>query len=177
MPIRGRLAKGLLRRGRMALHRATRTNTHALALGARIGRRAALGCVAPPRLYSNPPVGWTSPRGLTAPSGSSVIRKNWCSVREIRANRPGRMHIVMLIAGLCALLGPGAQPAFAQAEPADGVPIKRVEVKGLESMSEGFVRRTVKTRESQPFERNQVQEDVRELLRTRKFLDVRAEMR
>jgi outer membrane protein insertion porin family len=82
----------------------------------------------------------------------------------------------MLIVGLCALLGP-LPLVRAQSEPADGVPIKRVEVKGLESMSEGFVRRTVKTRESQPFARNQVQEDVRELLRTRKFLDVRAETR
>ena len=84
----------------------------------------------------------------------------------------------MLMVGLCALLSPlSVDPARAQTEPADGVPVKRVEVKGLESMSEGFVRRTVKTRESQPFSRNQVQEDVRELLRTRKFLDVRAETR
>lgn len=57
----------------------------------------------------------------------------------------------------------------------DGTTIRRVEVTGLKTISEGFVRRSIKTREGQPFLLAQTQEDVRELLRTRKFLNVVAD--
>jgi len=53
--------------------------------------------------------------------------------------------------------------------------IRRVDVRGLETISEGFVRRILKTRPGQNYLQRQVQEDVRELLRTRKFLNAFAE--
>lgn len=53
--------------------------------------------------------------------------------------------------------------------------IARVEIQGLRSINEGFVLRIIKTREGQPFSRQQVQEDVRELWRSRKFLNVFAD--
>lgn len=57
----------------------------------------------------------------------------------------------------------------------EGLTLGRVEVQGLETISEGFVRRVIKARVGQPFSSAQVEEDVRELLRTRKFLSVFAE--
>ncbi|MFN0137771.1 MAG: outer membrane protein assembly factor, partial [Phycisphaerae bacterium] len=71
-------------------------------------------------------------------------------------------------------------PAIAQqatTRPPDGTPIRRVEIRGLSAINEGFVRRTIKTREAQNFTEQQVNEDVRELLRTRKFLNVTADAR
>lgn len=56
----------------------------------------------------------------------------------------------------------------------DGMPIQRVELEGLKSINESFVRRIIKTRIGQSFTQAQLQEDVRELLRTRKFLNVAA---
>ena len=53
--------------------------------------------------------------------------------------------------------------------------IKRVEIQGLRTINEGFVRRVIKTRVGQNYVRRQVQEDVRELWRTRKFLNVFAD--
>ncbi len=51
--------------------------------------------------------------------------------------------------------------------------IQRVEIQGLEAISEGFVRGAiVKTRAGQTFSRARVESDVRELLRTRKFINV-----
>ncbi|MEW6250959.1 MAG: POTRA domain-containing protein, partial [Planctomycetota bacterium] len=65
----------------------------------------------------------------------------------------------------------GESPACAQeTQPAEGVPVMRVEIQGLLAVGELYVRRALKTREGQPFSRQQVEEDVRELLRTRKFL-------
>ena len=54
--------------------------------------------------------------------------------------------------------------------PTDGTVVKRVEITGLKAISEGYIRRVIKTREQQPFSRRQVEDDVRELLRSRKFL-------
>jgi len=48
--------------------------------------------------------------------------------------------------------------------------VRRVEFDGLKAVSEAYLRRIVKTREEQPFSRAQAEEDVRELLRSRKFL-------
>jgi len=73
---------------------------------------------------------------------------------------------------LALLIGAGGS-ALAQ-EARDGMNVKRVEIEGLHSISEGFVRRVIKTRPGQPYTEAQAQEDVRELWRTRKFVDVRA---
>lgn len=66
--------------------------------------------------------------------------------------------------------GLGPAPAAAQEQPTDGMIVRRIEVRGLQAISEGYIRRLIKTREEQPFSRRQVEEDVRELLRSRKFL-------
>lgn len=85
---------------------------------------------------------------------------------------PGRSLAVCLLAlAWWAVASAHAQ----QQEAADGMVIKRVEVRGLETISEGFVRRIIKTRAGQSFLRRQVQEDVRELWRTRKFVNVFAD--
>lgn len=75
------------------------------------------------------------------------------------------------------LLGVGMARAQApmQEQPTDGMLVGRVEFTGLESIGEGFVRRLVKTRPGQPFSLRQVRADVRELQRTRKFVNVFAE--
>jgi outer membrane protein insertion porin family len=76
---------------------------------------------------------------------------------------------------LTAFICCGVAPVGAQEEAVDGMVIKRVEVRGLETISEGFVRRIIKTRAGQNYLRRQVQDDVRELWRTRKFLNVFAD--
>jgi outer membrane protein assembly complex protein YaeT len=64
-----------------------------------------------------------------------------------------------------------AARTFAQAQqPTDGMVVRRVEITGLKAVSEAYIRRMIKTREDQPFTRAQVEDDVRELLRSRKFL-------
>ncbi len=68
-----------------------------------------------------------------------------------------------------------APAAAAQQQAPEGTPISRVEIRGLETISESFVRRTIRTRAGQNYIRSEVQQDVRELLRTRKFLNVIAE--
>lgn len=70
------------------------------------------------------------------------------------------------------MLAPAA-PAAAQ-EARDGMLIRRVEFTGLRTISEAFVRRLVKTREGQNLALAQVQEDVRSLVRSRKFIDANA---
>ncbi len=65
-----------------------------------------------------------------------------------------------------------ALPAAAQPEPPEGMVILRVDIEGLRSISEAYIRRTIKTRADQPFSRPQVEEDVRALLGSRKFLAV-----
>lgn len=84
--------------------------------------------------------------------------------------RPGSPFLLPA-ALLLALLAVG--PASAQdASAVDGMLIVRVEIIGLSSINEGFVRRTIKLREGARFQARQLQDDVRELLRTRKFLNV-----
>ena len=75
---------------------------------------------------------------------------------------------------------PETQPAPAplrgfSSDVPDGTTVRRVDVRGLSALSEAFVRRTIKTRESQTFRESEVQEDVRALLASRKFLNVVAE--
>jgi outer membrane protein insertion porin family len=57
-------------------------------------------------------------------------------------------------------------------EAVEGMLVRRVEICGLQNISEAYVRRIIKTRAGQPYHRAQVEEDVRELLRTRRFLNV-----
>jgi outer membrane protein assembly complex protein YaeT len=84
----------------------------------------------------------------------------------------------LLIGCLVFLVGLVTGDAVGQEEqPTDGMVIRRVEIVGLEAISEAYVRRLVKTREEQPFGRRQVEDDVRELLRSRKFLAVFASTR
>jgi exonuclease SbcC len=66
-----------------------------------------------------------------------------------------------LVLGALFLITPVARAQ----EAVEGMVIKRVDVCGLETISEAYVRRVIKTREGQPFRRAQVEEDVRELLR------------
>ncbi len=74
-----------------------------------------------------------------------------------------------LIAGLSVLIL-AVSTAGGQEQPPDGMTIRRVEIVGLKAVSEAYVRRILKTRQEQPLSRRQVEEDVRELLRSRKFL-------
>jgi len=62
-----------------------------------------------------------------------------------------------------------------QERPADGTLVKRIEFRGLETISEGFVRTIIKTRAGQPYLERQARADVRELMRTRKFITVFAD--
>lgn len=80
---------------------------------------------------------------------------------------------------LAALLAAyGSEPAAAQDQAApDGMIIKRIEVRGLDAISEGFILRMIKTREEQNLSNRQLRQDVRELLRSRKFVNVFAETR
>lgn len=95
-------------------------------------------------------------------------------MQRLGASVPKSVYSLAFIL-LAALAAMSARPAAAQDQAVDGMVVKRVEFQGLKAISEGFVRRTVKTRESQPYVRTQTEEDVRELLKTRKFLDVRAQ--
>ena len=78
---------------------------------------------------------------------------------------------VLLGAILAGCLAGVAPTAWGQTEqPPDGMTVRRVEITGLQAVSEAYIRRVLKTREEQPFSRALLEEDVRELLRTRKFL-------
>lgn len=73
--------------------------------------------------------------------------------------------LLLAAVGLC-----GAPRAAAQAPSLAGVTIKSVEFRGLRGVGEAFARRTIKTTAGQPYRPELAQEDVRALLRTRKFL-------
>lgn len=88
----------------------------------------------------------------------------------------GKLTAAFLHSGLIALGIFFASPtrAIAQDIP-DGTIVRRVDISGLQAINEGFVRRILKTRVGQPFQRALLQEDIRELLRTRKFINVFAQ--
>ena len=67
--------------------------------------------------------------------------------------------------------------AAAQPQVAEGTAIRRVEIEGLRGVSEAYVRRLLKTRAGQPYVLRDVEADVRELLRTRKFVAAYASVR
>ena len=80
----------------------------------------------------------------------------------------GRAVLLAILA--VAAAGQAAPPA----DVPDGLLVARVEFAGVVSISEAYLRRAVQTREGQTFQRAQLEADVRELLRTRKFLNVYA---
>ncbi len=87
-----------------------------------------------------------------------------------------RTRTVLSVMMAAAALSFLSQQSLAQdPDVRDGMQIKRVEISGLTSISEGFVRRTIKTRQNQPYSERQTREDVRALQRTRKFMAVSAE--
>ena len=77
--------------------------------------------------------------------------------------------IGLLVAGGMVSVAPAQQDAL------EGLTVERVEIKGLETLGEGYVRRILRTRPGEPFSREAVETDIRELLRTRKFVNVFAE--
>jgi outer membrane protein assembly complex protein YaeT len=89
--------------------------------------------------------------------------------------RPSAGRIGICLALACLRAGPGLAQEPVQA--VDGMAVRAVEIQGLETISESFVRRLLRTRVGQSFSQSQLQEDVRALLRTRKFLNVTATTR
>ncbi|HMQ16456.1 MAG TPA: POTRA domain-containing protein, partial [Phycisphaerae bacterium] len=85
--------------------------------------------------------------------------------------------MVRFTSAIAWLLAASAVCAAVQDQAREGMPIREVELVGLQSISEGFVRRTIKTRVGQSYQPLQTQDDVRELVRTRKFLNVFASAR
>jgi len=64
--------------------------------------------------------------------------------------------------------------ATAPAGPMDGRIIREIRIQGLERIDEGYVRNQLRTAAGQPYSAKQMSEDVGRLLRTGRFLDVRA---
>ena len=83
----------------------------------------------------------------------------------------GRRRTYALVVGGVLLWLIGAQAASAQeGQASEGMQIKRVDIEGLHALSEAYIRRTIKTREGQALVRRDLEDDVRELLRSRKFV-------
>ena len=78
------------------------------------------------------------------------------------------------VAGQPGATAPAEVPAAA-ASPLDGTPIRQIRVLGLERIDESYVRNRIRTKEGQPYSQDQVQRDRAALLRTARFIDVRAE--
>jgi len=64
--------------------------------------------------------------------------------------------------------------ATAPAGPMDGGIVREIRIQGLERIDEGYVRNQLRTAAGQPYSAKQMSEDVGRLLRTGRFLDVRA---
>jgi len=75
------------------------------------------------------------------------------------------------LAGQTATTMPSAAPA----SPLDGKVVREIVIVGLEQIDEAYVRNQIRSRENQPYLQAEVQRDVGRLLRTGRFLDVRAE--
>jgi len=124
-------------------------------------------------------------RKLTFLNGCSVQDTGQALERSCDANRTNfaraaggvRRRTALAVGCAVVVVGMLAGVAYGQApQPTDGMVVKRVEIIGLQAISEAYIRRVIKTREEQPLVRKQVEEDVRELLRSRKFLGVYADM-
>ena len=85
-----------------------------------------------------------------------------------------RTAAILLVPALLIIWWSATAALGQQPQASDGMVIQRVEIHGLQTISEAYVRRTIKTRESQPYQRRQVEQDVRELLRSRRFLNAYA---
>jgi len=64
--------------------------------------------------------------------------------------------------------------ATAPAGPMDGGIVREIRIQGLERIDEGYVRNQLRTAAGQPYSAKQMSEDVGRLLRTGRFLEVRA---
>ncbi len=87
---------------------------------------------------------------------------------------------LLLVCSLAAAQAPPAtQPdaavPVAPSSPYDGMLIRELTVVGLERIDESYVRNQARTRAGQTYSADQVQRDVGRLLRTGRFIDVRAE--
>lgn len=107
-------------------------------------------------------------------------------LRKPRSTSLHRAWVIALATGmaLCA-----AQPIFAQTpaptdptpapaaplSPLDGKMISELNVRGLQRIDESYVRNQIRTRSGQPYSQDQLQRDIARLLRTGRFLDIRAE--
>lgn len=77
--------------------------------------------------------------------------------------------------GIVALTAATAQvPTTGPVGPYDGRILREVRIEGLERIDEGYVRNQIRSAAGQPFTAKQMQDDVGRLLRTGRFLDVRA---
>ena len=65
-------------------------------------------------------------------------------------------------------------PALAAANPGEGRPVKQIVIDGTHLVSEESVRALLRTKVGEPYSRSVVQEDVRALQQTRKFINVYA---
>ncbi|RMF80998.1 MAG: hypothetical protein D6744_07630, partial [Planctomycetota bacterium] len=92
---------------------------------------------------------------------------------QMRKATARRRRAAFPVFWLTIALAPGI--AAAQQQPPDGMEVGRVEFRGLQTINEGFVRGAIKTRAGQAYSQSQVQEDIRTLQQTRKFLDVTAD--
>ncbi len=85
-------------------------------------------------------------------------------------------HTHALLAQPATAPAPEGVPA-APASPFDGLIVRQLNITGLQRIDESYVRNQVRTRAGQTYSQDQVQRDVSRLLRTGRFLDVRAEPR
>jgi outer membrane protein insertion porin family len=108
---------------------------------------------------------------------TSRLSRRWCG----RISRWGGVCAVFMgaITAMVVRAQPVAEepaevPAAAQS-PFDGTPIRRLDVVGLDRIDESYVRNRIRTQAGEPYSQDQVQRDRARLLRTGRFLDVRAE--
>ena len=59
--------------------------------------------------------------------------------------------------------------------PLDGLVIRQIAITGLDRIEEAYIRNQIRSRENQPYSQDEVTRDVARLLRTGRFVDVRAE--
>ncbi len=103
-------------------------------------------------------------------------------LRAVRQVRGCSIVLGWLVSLSGALSGFGQVPASSPAEvpaaapsPFDGVVVRQLDIVGLQTIDEAYIRNRIRTREGQPYSQDQVQRDRVALFRTGQFLDVRAE--
>lgn len=83
--------------------------------------------------------------------------------------------LLLVLASVPVLAQPVTTAPAAPASPLDGKMIRDLTISGLEQIDESYIRNQMRTRVGQPYSQNEMQEDISRLLRTTRFLDVRAE--